>query len=397
MVLVCMVIFHYNILLTLNVMLMKKISLLLMSFLALSSCEQGEMDYYVKSDVEQVKTRATSSIADFNPLSELAYIPVNVINVGSLSSKYLTVGSSEVGARVRLASTDDGSLKQRWFVRNGNLILAMGNNSIAIVPKTNGDPVLGLVSPFSSSPFVECKSNFYNIRGIAGMWPSSVNLGCLQAKDKNSSDVRYAADSSSDIAYWQVVPVGEFNIVKMEYEKSVTYNDFIEQQDVYVEGAVFGDLPSEVQHVFNVSHSKTAKSSFSKAVGVTVQKQNSFGFSLGIGDASKVHIGFDGKISNTITSAETLTWGEETIETMTVSQTFTVPIPAHTPCRVEILWRTFRASITYVATLEKVDGIAAGERFRIKGKWNGVTTSDLYYNIYNTENNKLINTKAISQ
>ena len=354
------------------------------------------MDCSVKSDVELVNTRAINSIADFNPLSELAYIPVNVVNVGSLKYKFLSAGSSVLGGRVKLAETDDGSLKQRWFVRQGNLILAMDNN-IAISPKVNGDPILGFVSPFPLSTFVERNGNLYNIGGMATTLSLPVDLGYLQAKDINSSDVRYAANGSSDIAYWQVVPVGEFNIVKMEYEKSVTYNDFIEQQDVYVEGAVFGDLPSEVQHVFNVSHSKTAKSSFSKAVGVTVQKQNSFGFSLGIGDASKVHIGFDGKISNTITSAETLTWGEETTETMTVSQTFTVPIPAHTPCRVEILWRTFRASITYVATLEKVDGIAAGERFRIKGKWNGVTTSDLYYNIYNTENNKLINTKAISQ
>ena len=188
-----------------------------------------------------------------------------------------------------------------------------------------------------------------------------------------------------------------FLFLRSRENERYAYNDFIEQQDIYIEGATLGDSPREVEHVFNVSHSKTSKSSFTKAEGIAIQSQNSFGFSLGFGDASKVHIGFNGEISKTITSSETLTWGKETTEAMSVSQTFTVPIPVHTPCRVEILWRTFRASITYVATLEKVDGIAAGKRFRIKGKWNGVTSSDLFYNIYDIVDNKLLDTRTVSQ
>ena len=51
-------------------MLMKKISLLLVGLLAMFSCEQEDLEGIVKSDTEQVQTRATmSSTADFNQIT----------------------------------------------------------------------------------------------------------------------------------------------------------------------------------------------------------------------------------------------------------------------------------------------------------------------------------------
>ncbi len=382
---------------------MKKLGLLLIGVLTLFACEQEELDNFVKSDVNQVQTRAASSIADFNPIAELSEIPVNIINVGNTQYKYLSANASN--DKISLAAADDGSLRQQWYIRP-NLVIVGGRSSssanMIVLPKVGGDYPMFENYPFVFDQLVSPKFNYlddnkYKIlqyRTEGGSGGKSYG-GYLQAKDGSSNELKYKSDGNSTVAQWQVVPVGEFNIVKMEYEKSTTYNDFIEQQNIYVDGTVIGDLPREVQHVFNISKSKTARSSFSKAEGLTVQNQNSFGFSIGIGDASKVHIGFDGQISNTITSSETLTWGEETTETMTISQSFTVPIPPYTPCRIEVLWRTFNASITYVATLEKVGGIAAGQRFKIKGKWRGVTSSDLYYNMYDMVNNKLISTRSL--
>lgn len=72
-------------------MLMKKISLLLVGVLALFSCEQEELDNFVESSgVWQVMTRAIGSSADFDPISELAEIPVNILNIGNSKQKYLT-------------------------------------------------------------------------------------------------------------------------------------------------------------------------------------------------------------------------------------------------------------------------------------------------------------------
>ena len=383
-----------------NKMFMKKISLLLVGLLALFSCEQEEFDNLVKSDAGQAQTRATSSIADFDPIAELSKIPVNIINVGNGTYKYLSADAKSDA--ICLAKADDGSLLQRWYINLG-LTLVGGHtpvsNNWAMLPKIGKDyPILENCSSFYdlyATPHFNIKGDdtyeiFQQRNPMAGICG-----GYLQAKDKKNKTLVYKSSGSSDIALWQVAPVGEYNIVKMEYESSVAYNDYIEQQNIYVTGAVFGDLPNDVQHVFNVGKTISSKSSFSRAEGTTIQSQSSSGFSLGIGDASKVHIGFDGKISNTITSSETLTWGEETSETLSVSQSFTMTIPPHTPCRIEVLWRTYKASITYVATLEKADGIAKGERFRIKGKWRGVTTSDIYYNMYSTIDNKLMKTERI--
>lgn len=73
-------------------MLMKKISLLLVGVLALFSCEQEELDNFVESSgVWQVMTRAIGSSADFDPISELAEIPVNILNIGTLNKSILLV------------------------------------------------------------------------------------------------------------------------------------------------------------------------------------------------------------------------------------------------------------------------------------------------------------------
>ena len=73
-------------------MLMKKISLLLVGLLAMFSCEQEDLEGIVKSDTEQVQTRATmSSTADFNQITELDGIPVNILNVGNTSRRYLSL------------------------------------------------------------------------------------------------------------------------------------------------------------------------------------------------------------------------------------------------------------------------------------------------------------------
>lgn len=60
-----------------------------------------------------------------------------------------------------------------------------------------------------------------------------------------------------------------------------------------------------------------------------------------------------------------------------------------------ILRKSYNTTLTYVATLEKADGAEAGEKFRIKGKWEGIVTTFLYYNIYRDEDNKLLDTRVL--
>lgn len=109
-------------------MLMKKISLLLVGVLALFSCEQEELDNFVESSgVGQVMTRAIGSSADFDPISELAEIPVNILNIGNSKQKYLTC--KEKGTEICLTDKDDGSLRQRWYLKYGRTIVVAGGNN----------------------------------------------------------------------------------------------------------------------------------------------------------------------------------------------------------------------------------------------------------------------------
>lgn len=379
-------------------MLMKKISLLLVGLLAMFSCEQEDLEGIVKSDTEQVQTRAVTSIADFDPLTELANIPVNVINVGGAKYKYLTVGPTTVGGYVWLAETDDGSMKQRWYVRNGNLILAMGNSSICVVPEKNREyPVLGLLSPFMRSPFVEYNGDSYKIKGFSPKLVGfeTVDAGYLQAKNENSSDLKYRPDNSSAISRWKVVPVGEYRIVNMEYVE--TSGDFIDRKDQSIDGAIVPNTSAtqEIEHSISVSRTAREKSNFTEAEGVSTHEGSSFNLNLGL-KVGIVNIGFGGTIDNSTTSSRTVTYGTEEEYTVNVTQTFKIIIPPMTTYSIEVLKMSYNASVTYVATLEKMDGDDKGRRFKIKGKWDGIVTTDLYYNLYIKDTNELVESKIIS-
>lgn len=111
-------------------MLMKKIALLLVGLLAMFSCEQEDWNGVVDSDTTQVQTRATTSIADFDPILELYYIPVNIMNVGNTSRRYLSCEPS--GTAVVLYTEDDGSMRQRWGTALGRITLMGGNDSFNV-------------------------------------------------------------------------------------------------------------------------------------------------------------------------------------------------------------------------------------------------------------------------
>lgn len=99
---------------------MKKI-LLVLSVFVLLSCEQEDLNNLVdNSKVETgqqsaVKGRAASTIADFDPITELKDIPVNIINVGNTKNKYLSCVKD--GNKVDLYNKDDNSLRQRWVYK----------------------------------------------------------------------------------------------------------------------------------------------------------------------------------------------------------------------------------------------------------------------------------------
>lgn len=71
---------------------MKKFIWLIVGTLILFSCEREEFDAFDGGSRSGVRTRAASSIADFDPINELVRIPVNIMNVGNTRNKYLSCG-----------------------------------------------------------------------------------------------------------------------------------------------------------------------------------------------------------------------------------------------------------------------------------------------------------------
>lgn len=384
---------------------MKKICLLLVGLLVMFSCEQEDFDgIVVKSDAEPVQTRTATSIADFDPIAELANVPVNVINVGGVKYKYLTAGST--GNLVWLAETDDGSMRQRWYIKHNNIVLVGGNSSqyeMCVSPDYNKDyPILKSYSQFLiSSLFIESNSSSYNIKGglaVLGSFPVIYDdAGYLQAKDENSSDLKYRTTNFSAISRWKIVPVGEYRLVDVQYEKSVEAGDFINQKDQFIKGAIIPVRPEAVEHTITVTEKVTEGSTFTETNGVTTQDQSSFNWGVQAGNAPLPVISIGGNLSTTITSSHTVGYTDTGTYETSVSQSFKVVVPANKSCAIEVLKMSYNASLTYVATLEKRGGDEAGERFRIKGKWDGILTTFLYYNMYETETNKLIETRIIDE
>lgn len=386
-------------------MLMKKICLLLVGLLAMFSCEQENLEGIVQSGAEQVQTRATtSSIADFNQITELDGIPVNILNVGNTSRRYLSCAPS--GSEMSLYTEDDGSLRQRWYLRSGNIVLVGGHSTMPAFPSIaaviapnatdNSTPILVGISSYamSNSGFTP-NGNNYNIWGVK--WGSFAPPLYLQSNTRTGSELKYKSINSTDLALWRVVPVGEFRLVDMEYLKSEIDGDFINRRDQFIMGAMFPGEPFDVEHVLTVSETVRESSTFNETNGVSTQNQSSFHWSSQSGQAPLPVVSFSGDLSTTTTSSHSASYTSTGEYDVAVSQSFKVVIPANTTCRVEVLKMSYNTILTYVATLEKVDGAEAGRRFRIRGQWEGVITTFLYYNIYRDADNKLLDTRIVEE
>lgn len=390
-------------------MLMKKICVLLVGLLAMFSCEREDLEGIMNNDTGQALTRATSSIADFDPISELNGIPVNILNVGNTTRRYLSCAKS--GSRVELYTKDDGSLRQRWYLSGGiptSIELVGGNNSfsgsdyIAIGPNNLFPPDYPkLVGKKNTGNILDFKP-IYQFRGTSNYYFITLNAVSsgiivsynLQSNSNSGSDLRFKTDNG-DLAKWEIVPVGEFRLVDIQYEKSVDAGDFIIRKDITLNGAVFPAMPEVVEHSLTVSRTIRHNSTFSETTAVTTQNQSSFHLGIQAGVVSLPTITVGGDISNTTTSSYTVGYTDTEGYDETVSQTFKIVVPANTPYTVEILKMAYQTSVTYVATFQKTDGVDAGKRFRVKGKWDGVVTTKLYYNAYRTDTKELVETRVI--
>lgn len=408
---------------------MKKYAFFLLASLALGSCEQSELEEFMESRhpvSSMAQTRAAASLSDFDQVNELIGLPLNIINVGNPTFKYLSVVAS--GDKVDLYDKDDASGRQRWYLeyvgldpkyptiilKNGNpmcnndmgfalLSAKCQNQEVGAYPEypilKPADDSYTLVRLFRGHHFREIDNKLYLAwGGFSNTMIDGLALNWLQPKSVDSKDFKYIEESHpNDSFQWTLVPVGEYKIIDVQYEKNVNSGDYIIPKAIYCEGIVVDDLSVSITREVSIQKTFKTSSRFTETSNVVTQNQSSFSWSLGFGDVSLVHIGFDGSIDNSVTNEQSVSYENYEENTTTITKGYTLQIAPHTPCRIEILKMTYNASLTYVLTLEKVGGEESGKRFRIKGKWDGVVLSDLYFRRSTVDGNTELETQLIPE
>lgn len=383
-------------------MIMKKL-LLLLSVFVLFSCEQEELDGLVdhsKAEVEQkaaVEGRAASTIADFDPIAELEDIPVNILNVGNTKNKYLSC--VEKGNKVDLYNKDDGSLRQRWYVRSEKalstaIILVGGNSSLPVVGPSN----LIFVSPgYSSAPnmppilmagmptpmnFILENDNSYKIRNNPPMFGSSLPIGYLQSETTTGSDLKFKESASNNLSLWELQPAESLEVLNMQY--------------VFYDGGRLQAIPQLIKiRPFSNNSSIPIERSFTEAIVVT--QTSTYSYTEGVTTQTKISnttkVGGPEKpdeSSNTLEQTTTNSWsftqgGTQTMTT-TMTDDFKFTIPPYTKFSISTYVLLYNIDVKYVATLRT----SSGKIFKVKGKYNGVQAYELYGETKEEGTNKLV-------
>lgn len=411
---------------------MKKLFLVMCASLAMMACEQDEFAEMVNLPAEiPLQTKTATTLSDFDPVKELIGLPLNVVHAKNSTYKYLSCEKS--GNRVNLATKDDGTGCQRWYLRDFGplykypfLVLQKGNslcdkglpvvisaddpnlnerNYPHIYPNVPNYPILKVADPLPlpGSGF----GNFFrfNEKSLYISWGQMLSnayvakMSNLQAL-ADSPDLSYCpwdeVLNSNENCEWIIVPVGDYKVVDVKYEKVASSGDYIIPKSVYCGGVVIGDLPGSVTRTVSVSKTFESTSKFTETSGVSTQYQSSFGWSLGA-NVSMVHIGINGDINNSMANEQLVSYETTDRNTTTIEESYTLEFAPHSPCRVEIFKMTYNASLTYILTLEKVGGESSGKRFRIKGKWDGIVLSDLYFNSYSIEGDATLDSGVIQE
>lgn len=377
---------------------MKKI-LLLLSVFALFSCEQEELDGLVESSkakVEQkaaVENRAASStIADFDPVGQLDGIPVNILNVGNTKNKYLSC--VENGTKVDLYNKDDGSLRQRWYIKNGAIQLVGGNSKssetdiyISSAFTSIGGSAYPLllfknvsigVVDIPSYNWNSIGTSYYNITAGGGLFPSDINpLQYFQSESSTGTSLKFTVTNPGALAQWEIKPIGDFEIVDVTY---VPYTggklDSIPQQvSIRIVNNSTSSIPLEKSFTDVIEVVETSR--FSKTEGVSFTTSIATTRPLaGPGEPSK-----DNNGSVTITNSMTNSWTftQETTQTKKSTRTdnFKVTVPPYTKYTVITYINQYAMNIKYVATLRATNG----KEFKVKGIWSGTQCYEMYQDI----------------
>ena len=389
---------------------MKKKLFLLCVSLAMIACEQSELDNLVNVGAENpVQTKAiAASIADFSVVDGLSDVPVNILSVRNTGNRYLSCTQSN--ETVDLYNCDDGSGRQQWLFKYGGLVIYGGHTGIAenvcgaLVPNTvwtntqptsvllrNIEITTGLPPIFALPKWnVECDGEEY-VKLVCpfatSSFPVSITNYYLVASSQNSNSLSLLeSPGNSALSQWQIVPIGEFELIDLQYVRTTTDNFDI--QSVICDEDVYNNTTSSTQTWdYSVSVPFVETSNFSNTEGVKVNMSHSA--SVGIPDVAGEGSSVNLNTTFQQQASHSYTYGGSSQMSVTRTRTGHIEVKPYSSVKLIATLFSYSGTLTYVATLKKV---GSNDTIKVKGKWSGTCFSKFEADVYELSTNKLLNT-----
>lgn len=361
---------------------MKKIMLLLVCILAFVSCEQEDVlsELQVKSNENELPlTRSAIDVP--NAIEQLDGIPVNIKSVAN--GRYLSAESS--GKYLYVAASDDGSLRQRWNIKQkglmfrSNIFLVGGNDTFApgyIQAFTNSSGssyIPYLTSYFDGMTNIDVRTSSdgvsYTINTIGEVSPFPTRFRCMQPVKANSSSLIFDyPENKGDLVKWDIIPVDEFRIEEITYDLTTDDKLSVVPTQIATKTLV-NDTDVAATRTLTFQETITNESSFSELVGLKITDKISATYKVAI--AKFLDAEYTGETTSEYTWNYTV--GQKETQTYTISETVTQEIPARTTIEAKLMATKYDATMTYIA---KLYGINSGKTIYLKGKWNGVVVQE---------------------
>ena len=205
-------------------------------------------------------------------------------------------------------------------------------------------------------------------------------LGC------KNTDTYFDKYRSLGTQQFTITPLDNFTITKIEYNNDQTAS--LEKAPDFVVNWSANNATSVSQQMstnFGSTASKTSNFSQTKSV------------SLSVSGSVKVGIPFiaDGKISTTVNTSTSATWGESETTQDTRNYNFQLIVPARRRVVASATVSRYHMKLGYTAYLT---GVSTGRTIKVKGVWDGVDCTDIVTNFteYDLLTNAYIKTTTIN-
>ena len=374
---------------------------MLLCTLVLVSCEQEEVYPELQIGSNEREIPLTRGINDIPAaIDQLNGIPVHIKSMAN--GKYLSAEAK--GVSIYLASSDDGSLRQRWNIElkhnniwhayinlvGGNRTYPNGELTVDVDHRVVLGKKLGILSNINVVPSGDGVT--YKISTIGEvinnppLFPMTIPY-YIQPNSVSSTNVTAAnGDYKGDLIKWQIIPVDEFRVEEITYD--LTTDDQLTVIPTQIANKTFvndTDLPAT--RVISFQETITNESSFSETEGLKVNVSMSTSAKVGIGRF------FEGSFSGEVSTEKSWSYtvGSKETKSYTISESITQEVPPRTTIKAELVATKYDADLTYIA---KMYGINTGKTIYLKGKWKGVVVQES--KIVLTQKNKVLKTIKVT-